>query len=146
MSKYCNECEKTRPDAKYCPECGTELETPPSREESETKTPKETGSCEKCDSEISAQAERCPECGHEPSPGVLGGIVMWILGIVGGIFGLISIVIGLGIVFVQTSSGELIAGVVFVGLTSVVTAVCFGLIYFGIKNSMRGPTDPPVFD
>ena len=67
MSKYCNECETTRPDAKYCPECGTELETPPSREGSETKTPKETGSCEKCDSHISLEADRCPECGYEPA-------------------------------------------------------------------------------
>lgn len=94
MSKYCNECETTRPDAKYCPECGTELETPPSREESETKTPKETGSCEKCDSEISAQAERCPECGYEPASH--GAVVSIIAGLSVGIavlfFGLILIV------------------------------------------------------
>ena len=67
MSKYCNECKTTRPDAKYCPECGSELETPPSREGSETKTAKETGSCEKCDSQISLEADRCPECGYEPA-------------------------------------------------------------------------------
>lgn len=79
MSKYCNACETTRSDAEYGPECGTELETPPSREESETKTSRETDSCERCDSQISVEADRCPECGHEPSLSVLGGVVMWIL-------------------------------------------------------------------
>ena len=142
MSKYCNECETTRPDAKYCPECGTELETPPSHEEAEAKTPKETGSCEKCDSQISVEADRCPECGHEAGPGIIGGILMWVLGIVGAFSGTIAL-ISIVLLFGEASLTTAIFGFVFFGA---IAAVCLGFVYFGIKNSMRGPTDPPVFD
>lgn len=34
---------------------------------SESESEPETGKCEKCASEISVEADRCPECGYEPS-------------------------------------------------------------------------------
>lgn len=46
-----------------------EADTEPSR-------PKETGICEKCDSEISMKTYKCPQCGYKPaSSGILGGLL-----------------------------------------------------------------------
>jgi len=45
-----------------------------------------------CGSEIPVAAERCPQCGYEPGPGILGGIVMWILFSNGFLFALIAII------------------------------------------------------
>lgn len=101
----------------------------------------ETAPCQKCDSEISTEAERCRECGLEPSLGAIGGIVMLIVSIVGILSGGLS-----AISLVTIFLGEPAAGVLVGGFFGVIALVCFGLIYFGIKNSMRGPTDPPVFD
>jgi hypothetical protein len=41
--------------------------------------PGETGTCEKCDSQISLEADRCPECGHEPgSHGIIMSILVYL--------------------------------------------------------------------
>ena len=47
----------------------------------------DTGTCKQCVSEISIEADRCPECGYEPGYGILGIIIillslLWI-GIIG---------------------------------------------------------------
>jgi hypothetical protein len=41
---------------------------------------RETGECEKCLSEIPMMAERCPDCGYEPSDhGIVGGLLLGLL-------------------------------------------------------------------
>lgn len=53
----------------------------------------ETGRCAKCDSEISVNAERCPECGYEPDSGsILGGLAALILIPIAG-FGILMLII-----------------------------------------------------
>lgn len=57
----------------------------------------ETGRCNKCDSEISVNAERCPECGYEPGAGSTLGTILGSIGIlIGGpivAFGVLMLVI-----------------------------------------------------
>jgi len=38
----------------------------------------DTAPCTKCNSEISIEARRCPECGYEPSVSTLGKLFYWI--------------------------------------------------------------------
>jgi len=46
----------------------------------DTTDERETGECEKCMSEIPMKAERCPDCGYEPSDhGIVGGILLGLL-------------------------------------------------------------------
>lgn len=41
---------------------------------------RETGECEKCMSEIPLEAERCPDCGYEPSDhGIVGGLLLGLM-------------------------------------------------------------------
>ncbi|WP_323677661.1 hypothetical protein [Halorubellus sp. PRR65] len=41
---------------------------------------REMGDCEKCMSEIPIMAERCPDCGYEPSShGIVGGLLLGLL-------------------------------------------------------------------
>ena len=96
--------------------------------------------CEKCDSAISTEADRCPECGYEPSAGIIGGLLMWGLGILGSFSALIAI-ISIILIFGDASITTVLFGFGFFG---VVAATCLGLVYFGMKNSARKPTDPPV--
>jgi ribosomal protein L40E len=83
---YCSECgSENAGDAKFCQECGESLSDSNSSEEQELEEPSNTGQCQKCDSSISITAEKCPNCGYEPSS---LGAVNWILGIIA--FGVFS--------------------------------------------------------
>ncbi len=43
----------------------------------------ETGTCGKCVSEISVEADRCPECGYEPrTDNKLGQTILLIIGVI----------------------------------------------------------------
>lgn len=85
---YCSDCgAEHNPGDSFCAECGADLDSPAETElesepepeveaDTEPSTPKETGICEKCDSEISVKADKCPQCGYEPaSSGILGGLL-----------------------------------------------------------------------
>lgn len=97
---YCSNCgtEHETGDS-FCVECGqdltgsTELETE-GETESEVQTTERTGICEKCDSEISLEADKCPQCGYEPaSSGILGGILTWISMMVFGLFAFLTLIV-----------------------------------------------------
>lgn len=98
---------------------------------------RETAPCTKCMSEIPVKADRCPECGFEPSTGILGGIVMWIAFSIGMLFALIAVV---SIILVFDGFPLTDAFYVF-AFTGTIAAICFGLVYQGYQTSERGPTD-----
>jgi RNA polymerase subunit RPABC4/transcription elongation factor Spt4 len=85
---YCSNCgTEYDPGESFCAECGDDLDGPAETEpelepepeveaDTEAPTTKETGTCVKCDSEISVEADKCPQCGYEPaSSGILGGLL-----------------------------------------------------------------------
>jgi RNA polymerase subunit RPABC4/transcription elongation factor Spt4 len=99
---YCSNCGAEHDsDDSFCAECGKDLDGPAEDElesepepEPEVSTTKETGICEKCDSEISLEADKCPQCGYEPaSSGILGGLLTWISMMVFGLFGLLTLIV-----------------------------------------------------
>lgn len=51
----------------------------------------DTAPCRKCTTSIPVEADRCPACGYEPGPGILGGIVMWVSGMLASVFLTIAI-------------------------------------------------------
>jgi len=107
---------------------------------SATTADRELAGCTKCTSEIPVEADRCPECGYEPSPGILGGIVMWIAFSIGMLFALIAVVSGI-LVF----DGFPIMDAFYVfAFTGAIAAVCFGIVYSGYHTAKRGPTDPAL--
>jgi RNA polymerase subunit RPABC4/transcription elongation factor Spt4 len=80
MTNYCGNCGAELSDVNYCPECGANVgNRVDSKQESDTNKA-DTGNCEKCDSEISLEAERCPNCGYEPASHG------WIISIISALF------------------------------------------------------------
>lgn len=134
----CAECgAKIDDTVSFCPECGHEV----TQTETKASATGETAPCQKCDSTISIEADRCRHCGFEPSVGIIGGILMWVIGGIGTVFALIAI-ISIVLVFGDLA---LTSGVLAFVITGGIAAVCFGLIYVGIRNQLRGPTeDPPL--
>lgn len=100
----------------------------------------ETAPCQKCTREISVEADRCPECSYEPGPGILGGIVMWVSGMTASVF----VTIALVTLLVIATGFPIIDGLIVFAVTGGIGAVLLGIVYAGIKNKGRGPTDPPV--
>jgi RNA polymerase subunit RPABC4/transcription elongation factor Spt4 len=135
---YCGECgSEIDSGDKFCPECGAAASDTP---EPEDVNRGETGACQKCDKQISTDADRCPECGFEPGPGVLGGIVMWVSGMVG----LTFLAITLASLIVIVDGYSITQALPVVGLTGFISAVFLGIVYLGYKGARRGPTDEPI--
>lgn len=105
---HCTDCGTEIGDVKFCPECGTEAPAP---EVADTPEPEgETGACEKCDSQISLKADRCPECGHEPgSHGILGSIFIMLSLLWVGLMGLIAVVSWIAVPFSEITLVESIS-------------------------------------
>lgn len=101
---------------------------------------REMGDCVKCASSIPVEAERCRECGYEPGPGILGGIVMWVSGMVGSVF----VTIALTTVVVILDGFPVIDGLIVFLFTGGIGAVLLGIVYAGYRAGLRGPTDPPT--
>jgi hypothetical protein len=94
---YCTECgTEVSGVGSYCPERGAKLEEQAEsgeQPEPQDSEPKETAPCQKCDTDISVEADRCPNCGYEPGSG----------GILSSIFAIICIPwVGAGILFFIT--------------------------------------------
>ena len=98
----------------------------------------DTGKCEKCASEISLEAERCPECGYEPASHG------WISSI------LVSLSVGFSILLVGLIA--IIWVVVIAGTLSITDAVIvtaffgavllfpIGIIYLAMRKETKTPT------
>ena len=103
--------------------------------EVQTREMNQTGKCQKCASEISTEAERCPECGHEPSA---LGITDWIL-----IFLSIN---GLGFSFLMLSVFLLfwrfeLTIMLLTGIFAFILLLCIGFLYGAYKQSQSMPVD-----
>lgn len=107
---------------------------------SETTVPRDTAPCTKCTSEIPVEAGRCPQCGYEPGPGLLGGIVMWVFFTIGMLFTLIAS----ASIIVIFDGFSIIDALYVVAFTGAIAAFCFLVVYSGYMSSQRRPTDPPV--
>lgn len=100
-----------------------------------------TGTCGKCDSLISVDADRCPECGYEPSS---MGIVQGLLGL--GAFGafmfcMLLVVIMPILMFDSLALTSGIIGLVFFGSGAAIS----GFFLYGLYiRSQRTPVDDDV--
>jgi RNA polymerase subunit RPABC4/transcription elongation factor Spt4 len=139
---YCSSCgNEIDGDNAFCPNCGNEINQPTEAQQSQqtTEIEGETGSCVKCDSVISVEADRCPECGHEPAS----------TGILGGLFSIIALLwAGLGIILILAAFGVLFTGGYSVGnfILALVLFTAFTLppviyLYGMYKSSQVGPTE-----
>jgi len=146
---YCSNCgtEYDLGDS-FCAECGKDLdesiEVEPEPEpehdtEAETPTPpKETGTCEKCDSEISLEADKCPECGYEPaSQGIIGSLLLTLS--VGASILLAGLILIIWIVAIA-GSFSITGAVTLTAFFGVILLIPLGIIYLGMKKEMNTPT------
>lgn len=145
---YCSNCGAEHdPGDSFCAECGADLDGPSEAEsepepetelESGKSTPKATGICEKCDSEISLEAEKCPQCGYEPaSHGIIGsiGVTLSLMAsiLIGGLI-LIIWVVAIGTGFTITNALMLTAFFGFFLLFPV------GILFAAMKKELKTPT------
>lgn len=145
---FCSNCgAEHEPDDLFCAGCGTELngsagadsESAPETElETEASIAKETGTCEKCDSKISLEADKCPQCGYEPaSSGILGGILTWISMMVFILFGGLTLIVW--VVAIGTDFGFTDALYVTVFFLFIM-AIPGGLLYAKFNQELKTPT------
>jgi len=103
---------------------------------------RETGQCGKCESEISVTAERCPECGYEPSDQGIFTVIISLLSLgvalIGGILLLSAIAAG---VTGGYSVGGFITAMVLIGS---VTLIPVGILYgVYLKSELTAVNDEP---
>jgi len=101
---------------------------------------RETAPCTKCTTDIPVEADRCPQCGHEPGPGILGGIVMWVSGMLGSVFATIAVVT---LVLIATGF-PIIDGLTVFAFTGGIAAFFVAIVYTGYRSMRRGPTEQPL--
>lgn len=99
----------------------------------------DTAPCTKCHTEIPTGADRCRECGHEPGPGILGGIVMWICLSIGSITGTLTLVTTVVVI----DSFPVLQALPVIGIAGFLSIFFFGTVYAGYRSGQRGPTDQP---
>jgi hypothetical protein len=75
-----------------------------------------TGSCSKCESEISETVDRCPECGYEPGPSMLGKLFFWFVALPWTVFTLFAI----GVSFFGVLTGDMTGGEFFGGVFALI--------------------------
>jgi len=129
---YCSDCGKEiEPNISLCSDCGSEINL--------NKKGKELAPCQKCDSDISKDAMKCPECGWEPaSSGILHSLIF-----------IICIPwVGAGLIFYLAAFAVLFTGGYSilnfsVALILITTFIAFPVLYLYIlfKNADRKPTD-----
>jgi len=95
--------------------------------------------CSKCGTEISENAERCPQCGYEPGSSILSKLIYWIFALPWAlVFGFLAVVSVVGVVMGEMAFGEFIGVLVAVGLLG-------GLPFWYVRRYRRrkrmGPTE-----
>ncbi|GGN26158.1 zinc ribbon domain-containing protein [Halarchaeum nitratireducens] len=145
---YCSNCgtEHELNDS-FCAECGADLTGPDEAEsepepggelETEESTAKETGPCEKCDSKISVEADKCPQCGYEPAAhGILGSIG---IGLAAGASILLGGLILIIWIVVIGSSLSITDGLIATGFFGFILLLPLGILYATIQKEMKTPT------
>jgi hypothetical protein len=107
---------------------------------SSTSGTRDTAPCRKCTTDIPTAADRCPQCGHEPGPGILAGIVMWVSGMLASVFLTIAVVS----LFIIATGFPILDGLTVAAFTGGIGAFFGSIVYSGYRSGQRGPTDPPV--
>ena len=136
---YCSECGSENSDgAKFCQECGESLSANKSRDKEELDESNNTGQCQKCDSIISLNADKCPNCGYEPaSHGIIGSIGVGLSAgasiLIGGLI-LIIWVVAIGTSFSISDAITLSAFFGFILLFPL------GILYLAWKKGKKTPT------
>jgi hypothetical protein len=98
------------------------------------------GECVKCASNIPVDAERCRECGYEPGPGILGGVVMWVSGMLASVFLTITVVS----LFIITTGFPIVDALTVAVFTGSIGGFFGAIVYAGVRSARRKPTDPPT--
>lgn len=136
---YCSECGTEVKDMNFCPDCGADVSDEPDsmHNEATTNTNSDTAPCEKCNSQISTDALKCPQCGYEPSSSYLTGILGYLASLV-----LMFSVLILVITPILVVDGFPISDATIVFGFFGVLAVISGAIVWAWKNQdNRKPTD-----
>jgi len=97
-----------------------------------------TAACEKCDSQISTAADRCPQCGFEP--GVHGILTTLIIMLALGGISILLLLIIFTWVAVVLSSISVMNGVGLTALFSVLTAPAAVVLYLATLGERKTPT------
>jgi len=98
----------------------------------------DTGTCQKCQSNISIDADKCPDCGYEPSS---PGIINTILGLIAfGVFGfcLLLVVIMPILMFDSLALSSGLVGLAFFGAGAAVSGF---YLYALLLRTQRTPVD-----
>lgn len=146
---YCESCgTELGEGATFCSSCGEEVNREPDAPHSEPKPDsepepeesRETAPCQKCDSKISTNADKCPQCGFEPASN----------GILGSLLALICIPwMGIGLLFYLGAIAALVTGGYSIGgfiagmlLITVFVAFPASYLFALFSNAERKPTEP----
>lgn len=147
---YCSNCgvEHDSGDS-FCAECGTDFDGPGEAElkskpepntepETTTSTVKETGTCKKCDSKISVEADKCSQCGYESAAhGILSSIG---IGLSAGASMLLGGLILIIWIVVIGSSLSITDGLIATGFFGFILLLPLGILYATIQKEMKTPT------
>lgn len=98
----------------------------------------DTAKCEKCASEISVEADRCPECGYEPSKsGLIFSILVGISVASSILFGGLILILWLVVIAGTLSITDALIGTGFFGL---ILLFSISIAYIGLKKGTKTPT------
>ena len=97
----------------------------------------DTGNCHKCDSEISVSADRCPECGYEPSDTSTAKILLYLGATV---FGLLWI-LGTAVQYSQGLRPNWLLVAAFVFITTVSPASAYRIYRLRDAKPVDDPDD-----
>jgi len=100
----------------------------------------ETGTCEKCQSEIDHDADRCPECGYEPGAGVATTVIGTLSMVALPLLAFLTV----ATVIAAVSAGDVLMGVVGIGVFGTPAAISGAFVYLYAKQGNRTPTDPSI--
>ena len=101
----------------------------------------EIGQCGKCSSEIKTEAERCPECGYEPSKlGVIHGLL--------GFFAINIFAVSFGIAIISLillfDGAELSTAIFGFGFFGVIAAAAGAFLYATYRKTQLTPTNDEI--